>query len=144
MENGIKKTIGLAFIIGLVFTIAFNLNNDVVDDTQFRAQVDTSQYVPLTDIQGVSNSGTQNRVGDYIKVIYGWGLGIVIVLAIATLIISGLKYMTLESITGKSDAKQKIQAAIIGLLLALSSWLILATINPEIFNASDNTIVGGE
>jgi hypothetical protein len=44
--------------------------------------------------------------------------------------------MTTEAVGGKSDAKNKINNAIFGLILALSSFLLLKTINPA-FIGSD-------
>jgi hypothetical protein len=44
--------------------------------------------------------------------------------------------MSVESVTGKSGAKKTIQDAIVGLLLALGSYLILYTINPNLVNLS--------
>ncbi len=60
------------------------------------------------------------------------------VLAVLRLIISGIQYMSSDAWSQKSDAKSGINEAFWGLGLAVSAWLILATVNPELvkFNLS--------
>ena len=53
-------------------------------------------------------------------------------LAVVFITIGGLQYMTTDSISGKEDGKNTIKNALLGLLLALVSWLILFTINPSL------------
>lgn len=53
-------------------------------------------------------------------------------MAVVVIIFAGLKYMTTEAFSGKSDAKDMIQGALWGLLLTMSAWLILNTVNPNL------------
>jgi len=53
-------------------------------------------------------------------------------LAVIMIIWGGIQYMSTDAISGKSEAKNTIQNAIWGLLLAISAWLILNTINPDL------------
>jgi hypothetical protein len=46
----------------------------------------------------------------------------------------GLEIMLSESVFNKEAGKKKINEALLGLGLALVSWLILYIINPEILN----------
>ena len=59
-----------------------------------------------------------------------------IFLAIVRIIWGGFQYMTVEAYEGKSDAKGIIQGAIMGLLAALGSYLILYTIDPRLVDIS--------
>ena len=59
-------------------------------------------------------------------------IGVAAVLAVIFITIGGLEYMTTDSLYNKEDGKEKIKNAILGLLLALISWLILYTINPSL------------
>lgn len=59
-------------------------------------------------------------------------IAIAAMLAVVFITIGGLQYMTTDSISGKEDGKENIKNAILGLLLALISWLILYTINPSL------------
>jgi hypothetical protein len=58
------------------------------------------------------------------------------------IIIAGFQYMYQESIDGKSDAKQRITNAFIGLFVMLGSYILLKTINPDLVNF-DVTLKGG-
>ena len=61
-----------------------------------------------------------------------FGLAIAAALAVIMIVWGGVEIMLSESVFKKDDGKKKIQDAIWGLLLALVSWLILFTINPDI------------
>jgi hypothetical protein len=60
--------------------------------------------------------------------------GLAVVIAVVQLVIGGMEYALSEGLTKKEDAKGRIWAAIGGLMLALLSWLILNTINPDFVN----------
>ena len=68
----------------------------------------------------------------YINYLYWLGLSIVALASLVSLVFAGLSYMTSGTVTSTDEAKKSIQAAILGLILALSSWLILKTINPNL------------
>jgi hypothetical protein len=63
---------------------------------------------------------------------------VVIVLAIGMLTLSGLQYIISPAAGGKEEATKRIWAALTGLLIALSAYLILNTINPNLVGASLN------
>jgi hypothetical protein len=71
-------------------------------------------------------------LGGYLNALYQLGLGVATVLAVIMIIWGGLEYMTKDSIQSKSDGRNRITKALIGLLLAYGSWLILYTINPNL------------
>ncbi len=60
------------------------------------------------------------------------GLLVAIVLAIVMIIRGGVEYMTIDAIYSKESGKNRIKAALGGLLLAFSTILILNTINPSL------------
>ena len=66
----------------------------------------------------------------YLNGIFKTVIGITGVLAVVTLVLCGIKLMSAASASGKSEAKKCITNALFGVFLALSSWLILNTINP--------------
>ena len=53
-------------------------------------------------------------------------------LAVVKIIFGGIKYMSTDAFGEKNEAKITIQNAIWGLLLAISAWLILFTVNPNL------------
>lgn len=71
-------------------------------------------------------------LGEYINTMFQIALGILMVLAVIMIVIAGVEYMTSEAIYSKGAAKKRIVGAITGLVLALSIFLILNTINPEL------------
>jgi hypothetical protein len=74
------------------------------------------------------------KLGDYINTFFQLALGILMVLSVIMIVVAGVQYMTVESIYGKSDAKERIVSAITGLILGLGIFVILNTINPKLLN----------
>lgn len=68
----------------------------------------------------------------YIPAMFKLAIGLAGGLAVLRIIMGGIKYMTTDAFGEKGDAKQTIQDAIIGLLLAISAYTILATVNPKL------------
>jgi len=73
-------------------------------------------------------------LGKYINIIVNIVIGVAGLLAVVMIIFGGVQYMTTDAIAGKSEAKGTITNAILGLLIALSSFVILNTINPQLTN----------
>ena len=89
-------------------------------------------YTPLVRIPGLPTSGTVN-LSMYLVGIYNFLLSIVGIVAVMMLIIGGMRYITAAgNQAAAGDAKDIISNAIIGLLLALLSWVFIATINPDV------------
>ena len=89
-------------------------------------------YEPLVRLPGLPTTGSIN-LSQYIIGLYNFLLSIVGIVAVMMLIIGGMKYITAAgnaSIIG--DAKDTITNALFGLLLALLSWVIVSTINPDV------------
>ena len=73
-------------------------------------------------------------LGAFLAQAFQFGLAIAAALAVIMIVWGGVEIMLSESMFGKLDGKKKIWDAIWGLGLALVSWLILYTINPDILN----------
>ena len=76
------------------------------------------------------------QLGAFLSQAFQFGLAIAEALAVVMIVWGGVEIMLSESLFKKEDGKKKIQDAIWGLLLALVSWLILYTINPNILDWS--------
>jgi len=112
-------------LIFLILFIAFLLITPALAQTN-----QTGGYNLITNIPGV---GEITDISDYIKVLYLFGLAIVGVIAMLFIIIGGIRYMTAAgNEAGITEAKGQITSAILGLVLVLTSWLILHTVNPEL------------
>jgi hypothetical protein len=66
-------------------------------------------------------------------------------LAVGTLVYAGISYMLSEAFETKGEAKNRMKAALWGLIILLGAWLMLYTINPQLlnFNLSSIGTLGG-
>jgi len=88
-------------------------------------------YEPLVQIPGVPEGEVD--ISKYLVGIYNFLLSIVGIVAVVMLIIGGMKYITAAgSGSAVQNAKDTIKDAIFGLLLALMSYVIVSTINPDV------------
>jgi cell wall-associated NlpC family hydrolase len=83
-------------------------------------------------------------IGDEVKITGGTALqtylggifrlliGLAGIFAVLMIVIGGIQYMTSEVVFSKEEAKQRIWNAVWGLLLAIGSFVILNTINPDL------------
>ena len=93
-------------------------------------------YCPLEPdaFSSFGAANTSGNLGLFLSEAFSFGLALAAALAVIMIVWGGVKIMLTESIFEKDDGRKKIQDAIYGLLLALVSWLILYTINPDILN----------
>ena len=86
--------------------------------------------VTFTDADGIIDGDTIkiNYLGVYIAGVYKYLLGISTLIAIVMLMIGGLQYTIFQEDKGKT----RIKNAVTGLVLLLSTYLILVTINPRL------------
>jgi len=122
MKKNLKKInkIFLSLIIFSVFLLFFALFTENVGAVLLEPSI----------IKGGSEDP-----GNYIKNIYKITIGIAGVLAVLMIVIGGLEYISSAANPNlKTSAKTRIWAAIGGLLIALTAWLILNTINPDLVN----------
>ncbi len=68
----------------------------------------------------------------YLQNIFNIVLGIAIALSVIMIVIGGAQYLSTDAVFGTEMAKKKITNALWGLLIALGTYLILFTINPDI------------
>ena len=119
-------------VIGIVFSMAFVLEKTLAQTTP----TPPSEYELLTPLPGVETSPGSGRAtaNTYLSGVFILLIAIAGVLAVVMIIVGGIKYMSTDAFSGKNEAKGTIQNAIGGLLLALSAWIILNTINPNLVN----------
>jgi hypothetical protein len=84
------------------------------------------------DIAGFSISNT-TTAADFIVYLFNLGIMIGGVLAAIVLVMSGIDYMTSSGDPGKIEqTKKRIQNSVVGIIVLLSSYLILNTINSDL------------
>ncbi|MFH1823010.1 MAG: pilin, partial [Patescibacteria group bacterium] len=104
------------------------------DDIKFKPQVDIPGYIV------VQPDGSTAAIGEYIKAIYKYAVGVVGILAAVVLMFGGVLWLTAGGNPERiGNAKSWISASLTGLILAFLSYAILATINPALVNF---TIIG--
>ena len=85
---------------------------------------------PLPTPEGLPS--TTNGLEKYVQTIFWMAIVAAGVLAVLMIAYGGVLYMVSEAPGMKSDARSKITGAIVGLILAASSVLILQTVNPDL------------
>lgn len=129
------------FVFVAVFGAVFSETPHVA-----HAQPQTIEYETLVPLPGIGwdpsvTPGQDNRVRslpEYVNGMFRLLIGVAAGLAVIVIIIGGVEYMTSDVINNKESGKEKIRQALLGLLLAIASWLILNTINPDILKSDLN------
>ncbi len=117
-------------LIGLFFLLIFFLSVNIISVQRVRAK--EFKYTPMESIPG---SGKPTNFSSYVQAIYKFGIWAVGISAMLMVSIGGFMYLTSAGNTSKTGkAKEIISDAIIGVILALVSWLLLYTINPRLVN----------
>jgi len=86
--------------------------------------------LPLSNPSG--NIDNKIAPADYIKGIINLAVAIAGVVAVMQIIFGGFTYITSDGFGKKSDAKDRIEKAVIGLILTIGAFTILKTINPTL------------
>ena len=88
------------------------------------------KYTLLAPFAGF-NEAPEN-VGDYLNKIFVIGIALCGALAVVMLVVAGILYMGEESIFGKTKWREQMKNALFGLLIALSAYALLNTIDPRL------------
>lgn len=84
---------------------------------------------------GFSGKKTFVNFGDFIKWIYQYGIQVAAVLAVIMIIVAGIQWATSAGSSERvSSARKRIGGALMGLFLALLSYMLLNLINPYMVN----------
>lgn len=124
----------------LILTICFYLFPFVTTVAQTPTP---SDYVVLTPLPGTTNcgnnttnSGCVTNLGLYLPQMFNLIVAIAAGLAFVMITLGGITYATTDAIMEKSQGKEWVTNAIYGLLLVISAYVILYTINPQILKFS--------
>ena len=122
-----KKTTCI-FLFTLLLVAGILISSEVLATTQVSW--------PTSPLTGVTIDG-DSELHHVVAYLYGWGIGLGVILAFLMIVVGGLQYM-ISGVGGDvatvAKALERIRSAILGLVLLLSSWLILNTINPQLTN----------
>lgn len=112
--------IAVAFSLGVL--IAGNVGAQVPD------------YAPLAPIPELQTDVGKTNISTFIPGLIKLTIGVAGGLAVIFIIIGGIQYITTDAYSGKSSAKDTIQNAVFGLILAIGAYTLLNTINPQLVN----------
>ena len=142
MLKSLPKILTISFLIififqlvCLVFLFAIPQVSQAADPIKFTPQV------KIPDYAFQSGDNTTGNIANYVRAIYKYAIGIVGILAAVVLMIGGVMWIVSGgSSTMIGEAKAWIGASLTGLLLALMSYLILATVNPALVDLKTTTV----
>lgn len=97
---------------------------------------EAASYKFLADLPGISQTGSTNDVSGYVAILYKMGVSIATGLAVIMVIWGGVEYMTTDAWGKKENGKERINSALFGLLLALTSYILINTIDENLTNFS--------
>ncbi len=87
---------------------------------------------PLTTTLGGFETGKPGDFSNLVNGVYKLLIGLGAILAVVTIVIYGILYMTSEVANTKAMAKTRLLGVVYGLLILLGAWIILNTINPQL------------
>lgn len=122
------RKIPTKIILSVLFMVTFF-------SVTFISHAATTQYVPLAPVGNIP-ANTPVPPSEYITTLFQIGIGVAAGLAVLAIAYGGIKWMLSDVVTSKSNAIELIKNALLGLLLALSCYLILNTISPSLTNLS--------
>lgn len=104
-----------------------------------RVSAADGDYAVLAPLPGIAdNVGDTTTLEKYLPQVFNILIGLSAVTAVLMIVIGGFQYMSSDAIQGKSAGKERIKNAIYGLVLVISAWLILYTINPNLLEINLN------
>lgn len=128
-----KKGLFIFFLIFVFLLFIFPLifNQSVLAGGDSAAPRPLETIYP--EIPGTSAPTQETGLAEYLKYIFNfliWGTGFIVVVVI---IYNGFKYLTSSGLPEKvTEAKDRIKAALLGLIILFGSYMLLITINPQL------------
>jgi len=90
--------------------------------------------------QVISGDNGNEILSNYVALLYKWIAGFIGIVSVLMLVVGGIQISTAgASQEGLQSGKDRIYAALAGLVLLFLSSLLLYTINPNFFKQSDST-----
>ena len=112
-------------------------NTTTLKDSSVK-ETDTN-YQPLAGLPGLEkgknfDTSQECAFGQYLNIIFKLIIGICAVLAMVMIVYGGIEYITGGAVSEKENGKATITNAILGIIIALGSYLLLNTLNPQLLN----------
>lgn len=121
----------------------FRVCNKVIDGSQKERICDLrdeckgggtlKEEVTCQRVQVLQAKGGLDLLQQYIRLIYLWSAGIIGIISVLVIVISGIQIMMGEKSGALDEAKGRIGKSLLGLVILFLAGLILYTINPTFF-----------
>ena len=94
------------------------------------------KVIPNSEVNCGGNGTMQTTIDfkTYVQYAFNLFIALAAVAAVFMIVWGGFEYMTTDAWSQKKAGREKVTNAVVGLLLVLSSYLILRTINPQFVN----------
>ena len=127
MLNTFKKTFVIMFFFSLFLASPLFVS----------AGTDYTTLAPITGYVGV-NDGIEKidekSFSTYLNNMFKLGIALCTGLAVLMLIIGGIQYVSSDAWSKKTDGRERMFAALFGLLIALGSYALLQTLSPDLLS----------
>lgn len=139
MCNFWKSILLLSFVSCLFFPLLFVRVVEAEKRIEFKPQVGIGEKFPVATPREIQKEST--LIGQYIAAFYRYFIGAIAIIATVMIMWGGFLWLTAAGSASQIGiAKSRITNALIGLVLALGSYLILNTINPKLVRFQPLTI----
>ncbi|HUV81124.1 MAG TPA: hypothetical protein VMW21_01215 [Patescibacteria group bacterium] len=89
--------------------------------------------IDYPEIQGIQPETVTTGLPEYVSYVFNLGIVIAILILFGSLVYGGVLYLiSTGQVARLTAAKERISAAFLGIIILLSSYIILTTINPEL------------
>ncbi len=135
MLKTIPKILITIFLLIFIFQLASLIFLMAVPEASHAGVDKLDLQVDIGKTTEVEFKGSTSAIAEYIKAIYKYALGIVGILATVVLMFGGVLWIAAGGNAERiANAKSWIGAALTGLVLALTSYMILYIVNPGLVN----------
>ncbi|MDP2709337.1 MAG: hypothetical protein Q8O93_04850 [bacterium] len=137
----LPKILTIVFLVVFIFQLAALLFLALSPNDSQAADIKFTPQVQIGDYAFNAKDASTGNIARYVRALYKYAIGIVGILAAVVLMIGGVMWIVAGgSATAIGEAKAWIGASLTGLLIALASYLILATVNPALVNLKTSQI----
>ena len=91
-------------------------------------------FKPLTQIPAITDLGGTPTLAPFLNTLYKLCIGIAAILAVLQIMRAGIMYMSPDSVSEKTEARNLIGWSLFGLLLVLTPTIVFGIIDPRILN----------